>query len=235
MGVLVTRLVDEAEDMELVGLVTEPGRGRAVGEFHPRLPLLGQDEMTAGLPRGCVIIDFSLAAALEGLLEHAGRLEAPLVSGTTGFTPAQQAALDTHARRLPVVHATNFSIGIPALQMVLQLLARTLPRDFDAAQVETHHRGKLDRPSGTAKTLAAAFQAQRGGGEVPTVSQRVGGVVGEHTWTFSDETESLVVTHRAHSRDAFLRGLLPAVRFVSERRDGLFDLSDVLRDPGSRA
>ena len=229
MGKLVTDLVAETEGLDLVGLVTEPGRVRPAGEFHPDLPLLAQDEMSDRLPAGCVVIDFSLAGALDGLLVQAEKLAAPLVVGTTGYDDRQLEAMDTYAATHPVVHASNYSVGIPTLQMLLQLLARTLPAGFDAEQVETHHVTKLDKPSGTAKNLAEAYCYLRPGqDEVPTHSQRLGGVVGEHTWTFSDQEETLVLTHRAHSRRAFLRGLVPAVKFVAAQKRGLFDLRDVL-------
>lgn len=139
MGRLVTALVDGADDCRLVGLVGEPGRRLPPGALHPTLPLVGQDSLAAELPAGCVIVDFSLAPALQGLLAGASALGSPLVIGTTGFDEAQQARLADHAGRLAVVHAANFSVGIPALQMLLQLLARTLPAGFDAEQTETHH------------------------------------------------------------------------------------------------
>jgi 4-hydroxy-tetrahydrodipicolinate reductase len=229
MGVLITGLVAGAEDMELAGLVTEPDGGAAPGTFHPDLPLTGQDGLDRVLPFGGVIIDFSLAGAIDGLLEQARTLEAPLVVGTTGFSDHQQAKLRAYANDFPVVQASNFSVGIPALQMLLQLLARTLPQGFDAEQVETHHITKLDKPSGTAATLARAYEEIRGGKPVPTHSLRLGGVIGEHAWTFSDQEETLVLTHRAHSRQAFLRGILPAVRFVAGSEPGLFGLVDVLK------
>lgn len=233
MGLLITELVSQVEDMDLVGLVSEPGKGQAPGDFHPELPLTGQDEMVNVLPSGCVIIDFSLAGALDGLLDQGRKLGAPLVVGTTGFSEEQQDKLTAYAGEFPVVQAANFSVGIPALQMLLQLLARTLPQGFDAEQVETHHITKLDKPSGTARTLAETYQGLRGGSEVPTHSQRLGGVIGEHTWTFSDQEETLVLTHRAHSRQAFLRGILPAARFAASpaaaREKGLFGLVDVLK------
>jgi len=228
MGKLITALVEKSGDLELAGLVTEPGRGRPAGEFHPRLALLEQDRMAEELPAGCVIIDFSLAPALTGLLAQGRRLGSPLVVGTTGFSAAQEKDLLGYAESLPVVQAANFSVGIPALQMLLQLLARTLPAGFDAEQVEIHHITKVDRPSGTADTLRREYQRTRGCGEIPTHSLRLGGVVGEHTWTFSDAEETLVLTHRAHSRAAFLRGLLPSVRFVAGRDAGMFGLTDVL-------
>lgn len=232
MGRLVTALVDGADDCRLVGLVGEPGRRLPPGALHPTLPLVGQDSLAAELPAGCVIVDFSLAPALQGLLAGASALGSPLVIGTTGYDEAQQARLADHAGRLAVVHAANFSVGIPALQMLLQLLARTLPAGFDAEQTETHHVTKRDRPSGTARTLAAAWQRIRGGGTPPTHSLRLGGVVGEHTWTLADAEETLVVTHRAHSRRAFLRGVLPSVRFAAAAGPGLYDLGDVLRGLG---
>lgn len=233
MGRLITALVETADDCELAGLITEPGQGRAVGAFHSRLPLLGQEEMAGELPGGVVIIDFSLAPALDGLLEQAARLKAGLVSGTTGFDSAQQEKFRAFSEQFPVVWAPNFSVGIPALQMLLQLLARTLPAGFDAEQVETHHVTKRDRPSGTADSLRREYRRIRGGDEVPTHSQRLGGVIGEHTWTFSDAEETLVLTHRAHSRNAFLRGILPSVRFVAgcleTGKTGSFGLTDVLQ------
>jgi len=228
MGVLVTSLVEAAADCELVGLVTEQGRQRGPGEFHPRLPLVGQDRL-GEMPAGSVIVDFSLAPALEGLLAGSAALAAPLVIGTTGYDEAQLASLAAHAGKLPVVRAANYSIGIPTLHMVLQLLAGVLPADFDAEQVETHHITKLDCPSGTARHLQEAWTARRGGDPVPIHSQRLGGVIGEHTWTFADGEETLVVSHRAHSRQAFLRGVLPSVRFVAGAGAGAYDLTDVLQ------
>lgn len=234
MGLLLAELVENDPHCELCGLVTEDGRAREAGAFHGRLPLIGQSSMAETLPAGCVIIDFSLASAFDLLLQQARALQAPLVIGTTGFSADQEQALSAFAAEIPAVRAPNYSVGIPAMQMLLQLLAKTLPSGFDAAQVETHHVTKLDRPSGTAERLAAAYREARGGTEVPTHSLRQGGVIGEHTWTFSDQEETLVVTHRAHSRRAFLRGVLPAVRFVDGQKPGLYDLGDVLRDLGAR-
>ncbi|MEZ4388714.1 MAG: dihydrodipicolinate reductase C-terminal domain-containing protein [Candidatus Krumholzibacteriia bacterium] len=233
MGRLVAELVDEADDCHLAALVTEPGRELPAGARHPRLAVVGQDQLATHHPRGGVIVDFSLAGALDGLLVQARRVQAPLVTGVTGYSAAQLEALRDYARDHAVVQAPNFSVGIPALQLALRLLARTLPRGFDAEQVETHHRAKLDRPSGTARWLAAGWAAERGGDPPPTHSQRIGGVIGEHRWTLGDLEETLELTHRAHSRRAFLRGVLPAVRFAATAPAGLHGLTDVLQDLAS--
>ena len=228
MGRLVTALVEEATDCRLAALVTESGRDRPAGSFHPTLPLTGQQSLAEVHPEGGVIVDFSLATALGGLLAGATATAARLVIGTTGYEDAQLQELADHALRLPVVHAANFSVGIPALQIVLDQLARTLPASFAAEEVETHHKHKQDRPSGTALLLAETWRKARGGAEIPVHSVRLGGVVGEHAWTISDEEETLFLVHRAHSRRAFLRGVLPAVRFMVGKESGLFSLRDVL-------
>jgi 4-hydroxy-tetrahydrodipicolinate reductase len=174
-----------------------------------------------------VIVDFSLASALPGLLTGAEACGASLVIGTTGYTEAQRDSLAQYAERQPVVCAANFSVGIPLLKLALQMLARALPAGFMAEQVETHHRHKQDRPSGTARWLAEAWQTARGDQTPPTHSLRLGGITGEHAWTISDDHETLQLVHRAHSREAFLRGVPPAVRFVATQRAGLFSLADV--------
>jgi 4-hydroxy-tetrahydrodipicolinate reductase len=231
MGRLVTELVESTDGLALAALVDEPGCDQPAGAFHPRLPLVGQERLAAVHPRGGVVVDFSLAAALDGLLERGKRCAARLVVGTTGFSAEQEARLAAYAQRFPVVRASNFSIGVPALRMLVRLLARTLPSGFAAEEIEIHHVHKRDRPSGTARGLAEVWERTRGG-EVPIHALRLGGVVGEHTWICADTEETLQLTHRAHSRRAFLRGVGPAVRFVSTRRSGLYGLEDVLKAAG---
>ncbi|MBU0743377.1 4-hydroxy-tetrahydrodipicolinate reductase [bacterium] len=228
MGRLVTELIEATGDLALCGLVTEVGHDSPAGDFHPRLPLTPQDRLPEIHPRGGVIVDFSLPTALAGLLAGGAAADAPLVIGTTGHDESQMEMLRRYADERVVVLVTNFSIGIPVLKLVLEQLATLLPEGFMPEQIETHHRHKIDRPSGTARSLALAWEAKRGGGKVPTHSVRVGGVTGEHSWIISDDEETLVVTHRAHSRRAFLRGIVPAVRFAARGTPGLYTLEDIL-------
>ena len=228
MGRLITDLISRTEDLELTALITEVGRASPVGVFHPDLPLTPQDTLADVHPEHGVIVDFSLAPALDGLLAGAGAVGAPLVIGTTGHDEAQMNALRRYAGKHAVVMASNFSVGVPVLKLLLEQLAAILPDGFMAEQMETHHRHKLDKPSGTAKSLALAWEARRGDGSVPTHSVRVGGITGEHSWIFSDDEETLVITHRAHSRRAFLRGIAPAVRFAAKNEPGLFAMEDIL-------
>ncbi|MBA4377340.1 MAG: hypothetical protein C0395_01550 [Gemmatimonas sp.] len=228
MGRLVTELIEHTEGFVLAALVTGVGHERPVGSFHPRLPLTAQDRIAEVHPRGGVIVDFSLAPALDGLLDGAAASAAPLVVGTTGHDEDQLRRLRAYAQTHAVVLSSNFSVGIPTLRLLLEKLAEVLPEGFMPAQVETHHRHKQDLPSGTARALARTWEDRRGAGAVPTSSLRIGGVTGEHTWVFSDDEETLVLTHRAHSRRAFLRGLVPAVRYAAQAGPGLVTMEDVL-------
>lgn len=230
MGRLVTELITEAPDCRLAALVTEPGRQGPADRLPAGLSLVGQDQLAAVHPPRGVIVDFSRASALAGLLAQSAPLYAPLVIGTTGYTSAQFDDLRAHAEQVPVVYAPNFSLGIPALLLLLRLLARILPPEFAAELVETHHSAKIDSPSGTALWLADGWQQARDGRSVPIHAQRLGGIVGEHRWTVADQEETLELTHRAHSRRAFLRGVLPAVRFASGAVPGFYGLQDVLTE-----
>lgn len=230
MGRLVTELIDRTDGLELAALITEVNRSSSAEAIHPRVPLTSQDRLAEVHPRGGVIIDFSLAPALEGLLRGAEAVGAALVIGTTGHSAEQYALIEAYAASRPVVLASNFSVGIPVMTMLLERLADVLPDTFGAEQVETHHRHKMDRPSGTARSLSTTWTNRRGGESPPTHALRIGGVTGEHRWIFADDEETIEIVHRAHSRRAFLRGIVPAVLFAAARDRGLYDMGDVLAE-----
>ena len=228
MGRLVTELVGMTDGLRLAGLFTEVGRGVPAGDFHPSLALEPQDRLGSVHPSGGIIVDFSLAQSLNALLEGAEISGAPLVIGTTGHQDDQIEQLAQYARSHAVVLASNYSVGVPTMRLSLERLADLLPSSFEAEQVEIHHRHKLDRPSGTARTLATTWANQRNGEVPPTHSLRIGGVTGEHRWVLSDEEETIEIVHRAHSRKAFLRGIVPAIHFVAKAAPGLYGMEDVL-------
>jgi 4-hydroxy-tetrahydrodipicolinate reductase len=154
MGRLITALIEQSDDTRLCALFTENGRQVEAGLFHEELPLSGQSEIAALHPENGVIVDFSLAPALDGLLQGASLTKSPLLIGTTGHDQSQISRLRDFAADMPVVLASNFSIGIPVMRLLLENLATLLPQDFMAEELEIHHRHKMDKPSGTALTLA---------------------------------------------------------------------------------
>ncbi len=176
-----------------------------------------------------VAIDFSQADAITEICRVGLKHHKPLVIGTTGQSKEQRRIIEETAQSLPIVFASNFSIGVNVLFWLTRNAAEQLGSDFDAEIVETHHKMKKDAPSGTAKTLAEVLKAGRKmQGEIPIQSIREGDVVGEHTVIFSGPSERLELTHRAANREIFARGALLAAKWIINQPPGLYSMQDVL-------
>ncbi|PYJ19969.1 MAG: 4-hydroxy-tetrahydrodipicolinate reductase [Verrucomicrobia bacterium] len=174
-------------------------------------------------------IDFSQADAITEVCRAGLHHNRPLVIGTTGHSPEQCRLIENAAQSLPIVFASNFSVGVNVLFWLTRKAAERLGRDFSAEIVETHHKMKKDAPSGTAKTLAEVLKAaQKIRNEIPIQSIREGDVVGEHTVIFSGPAERLELTHRAANREIFARGALRAGKWIMGRPAGLYSMQDVL-------
>ena len=119
-----------------------------------------------------VLIDFSSAAATEAVCDAAVKSSAALVIGTTGHSAKEKQAIETAAQKIPVVFASNFSIGVNALFSLTEQAAKILGENFDLEILETHHRLKKDAPSGTAKTLAEILQRARERGKIAARARR---------------------------------------------------------------
>ena len=198
----------------------------------PNIEIVGQcdlgDAIAPAIQNSDVTIDFSHAEAVEEICRVALQHGQPLVIGTTGHSPAQRELIRKTAQSVPVVFASNFSIGVNAL-FALTRRAGEILRDFDISIVETHHKTKKDAPSGTAKTLAQIAKSTRKiDKEIPIESIREGEVVGEHTVIFSTTSERLELTHRAASREIFARGALRAAAWVIGKPARLYSMQDVL-------
>jgi 4-hydroxy-tetrahydrodipicolinate reductase len=176
-----------------------------------------------------VAIDFSNADAITEISAAALQHRKPLVIGTTGHSREQRRLIEETAQSLPVVFASNFSIGVNVLFWLTCKAAEQLGGDFDAEIIETHHKMKKDAPSGTAKTLAEVLKAsKKTQTEIPIQSIREGDVVGEHTVIFRGPSERLELTHRAASREIFARGALHAAKWIINQPPGLYSMQDVL-------
>jgi 4-hydroxy-tetrahydrodipicolinate reductase len=176
-----------------------------------------------------VAIDFSNADAITEISAAALQHRKPLVIGTTGHSREQRRLIEETAQSLPVVFASNFSIGVNVLFWLTCKAAEQLGGDFDAEIIETHHKMKKDAPSGTAKTLAEVLKAsKKTQTEIPIQSIREGDVVGEHTVIFRGPSERLELTHRAASREIFARGALHVAKWIINQPPGLYSMQDVL-------
>lgn len=179
----------------------------------------------ARVPAFDVAIDFSLPDGFDAVLALCRARGAALVSGTTGLNAAQQAALDAAASAIPVVWASNFSLGVAVLHALVERAAAMLP-GWACDIVEAHHVHKRDAPSGTALTLGAAAQA--GGADPRYASIRAGDIIGEHLVQFTGTGERIELVHRASSRDIFARGALHAAQRLHGRPPGRYRLGELL-------
>jgi len=147
------------------------------------------------------------------------RLGIPTVCGTTGWdsTPARELAAQ---KGVPLLVAANFSIGIAVMRRLVADAATALApfAEFEPGIVERHHARKKDAPSGTAKMLAAAVAAARGGSAPPVVSLRHGGVPGEHVVIFEGADEALELSHRVRTRKVFAAGAVAAGEWLAAER-----------------
>lgn len=193
-------------------------------------------------PQADVCVDFSGVGALPYLLAYVKRTGTPLVSGTTGLTEPDFAALREASETVPVIWTANYSTGVAVMRKMLSEYAQVLA-DWDKEIVELHHNQKVDAPSGTAKLLLQALDpdgealvvhgreglcGKRKKEEIGVFSLRGGTVAGEHTVSFFGEDEILEITHKASSRKIFAAGALRAAEALSKKPAGWYSLEELL-------
>ncbi len=239
-----------------------PGLDVAAATEIPGSPLIGQDAgELAGVgkigvpvsdpdaaPGADIAIDFTFHSAVPGNLSRAISAGAKgYILGTTGLTDDERAAVREAAKRIPIVWAPNFSLGVNILLDLVKRTAALLDESYDVEIVEMHHRHKKDAPSGTALGLAEAAAAGRGTalrdtaiygrqgvtgerphGQIAIHALRGGDVVGDHTVIFAADGERVELTHKASSRSAFAFGAMRAALWLPERKAGLYSMRDVL-------
>lgn len=193
-----------------------------------------------------VVVDFSSAKAVDGLLEACVEKKLPLVLCTTGLWEEQLTKVEEASHAIPILRSGNMSLGINLLMKVIEEVAGVLlSADFDPEIVEMHHRRKLDAPSGTALMLAEAVnravdnsydicldrherRESRPKKEIGVQSVRGGTIVGEHDVIFAGPDEVIEIRHVAYSRTIFANGALQAAKALVNKTPGLYDMSAVI-------
>lgn len=174
-----------------------------------------------------VVVDFSSPASACAYASACARARKPFVTGTTGFSEKQLAALRTAGRRTAVFFSPNMSPAVN-LTFALAALAAKKLKGFDIHISEAHHTAKKDAPSGTALRYAAHIALARGGELPPISSVRAGDIVGDHTVLFAGPHERVELKHMAHSRAVFAAGALKAAAWTAGRKPGYYDYFDLL-------
>jgi 4-hydroxy-tetrahydrodipicolinate reductase len=205
------------------------------------------DDFAAALPACDAVIDFTHADSTVAVAEACAAAGKILVIGTTGHNDADRARISEISKKIPVVFAPNFSVGVNTLFWLTRKATEILGPDFDLEVVEMHHRLKKDSPSGTARRLAEILAevreldydkhvmhgregmvGERQKTEIGMHAVRGGDVVGDHTVIYANVGERVELTHKASSRDTFAKGALRAARWAQGQKPGLYDMQDVL-------
>jgi len=208
MGGAIRALVDQGEAFA-ISCAIAPSLGNSFSSFA------GEAD---------VVIDFSTPAALTEELSFCVKYGLPLVIGTTGHPEDAHAEIEDAAQQIAIIKGENFSKGAYVLGKHVQSAHQMLEDAYDVTILETHHRNKVDAPSGTAKRIAQMI-----GVPVQTHSIRGGDVIGTHEVFFHGMNDRIVFSHEALNRRLFAAGALDAAEWIIRCAPGLYGMSDFIR------
>lgn len=237
MGQMLSELISKDEEMKVVAGIEPSGEAK---NDYPVYKSFDELKETAD-----VIIDFSTASAIDGLLDYCEKTHTPLVLCSTGLSEAQLGRVERLAKVSAVLVSANMSLGINVLLKLLKNVTKTIYENgFDIEIVEKHHNQKLDAPSGTALALAdvmkdelddisynldrSKVRKKRERNEIGISAVRGGTIVGEHEVIFAGTDEVIEIKHTAYSRAIFAKGAMSAAKFLSGKSAGKYSMSDVI-------
>lgn len=202
----------------------------------------GIDEIKTG-EKIDVVIDFSHFSKLNDLLDRCVERNYPLVIATTGYSGEILEKIVTASKKIPILLSSNTSLGVNAINDMLERLTPKLGEEFDIEIIEKHHNKKIDAPSGTSITLLKTIQkslhedykvvhgregvAKREKKEIGIHAVRGGTIVGEHTIIFAGEDEIIEITHKALSKKIFAVGALKCAGFIMGKQPKLYTMKDI--------
>ena len=239
MGQVITKIVKEDANAEIVAGID---KFMGIPNDYPVFDSIDKCDIEAD-----VVIDFSNAAAVDGLLDYCVEKQIPVVLCTTGLSEEQLGQVQEASKKVAVLKSANMSLGVNMLLKLLQDATKILaPAGFDIEIVERHHNQKVDAPSGTALAMADSINAamndeytyiydrsqvrqKRDKKEIGISAVRGGTIVGEHEVIYAGEDEVIEFKHTAHSKAVFAKGAVEAGKFLKGKGAGLYDMKDVIQ------
>jgi 4-hydroxy-tetrahydrodipicolinate reductase len=240
--------------MAKIGIIGSEGR---MGQALAAAIVAAGDELAGGIDKGGdpaalagmseALVDFSSPHALEDNIEAAVATGTPILIGTTGLEERHHWLIDQAAEHIAVLQTGNTSLGVNMLAYLVQEAAARLGEEWDIEIVETHHRRKIDAPSGTALLLGEAaargrgislaehsergrdgITGARGAGTIGFASLRGGSVAGDHTVYLLADDERIALSHLAENRSIFARGAIKAAHWLIGKPPGRYTMREVL-------
>ncbi len=258
IGSKIIKTILEQEDMEIVAAIGSPDtqlEGKDIGEIigikNIGVSVNGAQKLADVLneTKVDVLVDFTIADAAVETIKTSAECGVNVVVGTTGFSDEQMALIkeSIEENKINAVIAPNMAVGVNVFFKIIEDLAKILNEGYDIEIIEAHHKHKADAPSGTAvkayeiiaealgrnKNEACVYGRQgmvgkRTDGEIGMHAVRGGDIIGDHTVLFAGDGERIEIVHRAHSRQAFVTGVIKAVRYVVGASKEMSDMGDVL-------
>jgi 4-hydroxy-tetrahydrodipicolinate reductase len=251
MGQMLVEAVRSSGDCQLAGALDiegSPMLGQDAAGFAGQasgVPITA--DLAQGLRGSQVLIDFTRPEGTLAHLRECVKHGVNAVIGTTGFSDAQKAEIAEAAKSIAIVMAPNMSVGVNVTLKLLEMAAKAMATGYDIEIIEAHHRHKVDAPSGTALKMGEVIAdalgrdlkdcavyaregvtGERDPSSIGFATIRGGDIVGDHTVLFAGTGERIEITHKSSSRATYAQGSLRAVRFLSGKTSGLFDMFDVL-------
>lgn len=239
MGQVITGLIEQDETVEIVAGIDQYDE---IKNDYPVYASIENCEVEAD-----AVIDFSNAAAVDGLLDYCVKRQIPVVLCSTGLSEEQLKKVEESSKKVAVLKSANMSLGVNTLLEILPKIVKILaPAGFDMEIVEKHHNQKVDAPSGTALALADAMnnaleenyeykydrsqeRKKREKYEIGIQAVRGGNIVGEHEVIFAGTDEVIEFKHTAYSKAIFGKGAIEAAKFLAGKPAGFYDMSDVIQ------
>lgn len=240
MGQILSKMIREDNDLSLVAGVDKSADSASSLELNHNEPIFTTfDEVNLDID---LIVDFSHHSLTKNLIDFAKRKNLPLVIATTGQTDEEKLLIHDASKYIPIFFAANYSIGIAVLIKEAKDIAKIM-KDADIEIIETHHNRKLDAPSGTALKIADELKTvrtnanlvlgrsgnkKREKNDIGINAIRLGNVVGVHEVLISTEHECLSIKHEAYDRGLFAEGAINAIKFMKDKKAGLYGMNDML-------
>ncbi|MDO8998213.1 MAG: 4-hydroxy-tetrahydrodipicolinate reductase [Bacteroidota bacterium] len=195
----------------------------------------------ADLKKADVIIEFSTPHSVLENIKKCVNANVPIVVGTTGWYDSfKEIKKLCEEKNGSLFHATNFSLGVNLFFKVNSYLAELMNKytDYDVSMEEIHHIHKLDKPSGTAITLAEQIIAkidrktnwsiESKNSETLFINDiREGEVPGTHIIKYQSEVDDIEIMHKAHNRKGFALGAVIAAEFLNGKK-GIYTMNDII-------
>uniref|UniRef100_A0A7V6CNC2 4-hydroxy-tetrahydrodipicolinate reductase n=1 Tax=candidate division WOR-3 bacterium TaxID=2052148 RepID=A0A7V6CNC2_UNCW3 len=225
MGRIVAEAISNEKDMKIVAGVEKTGHPHIGSPFYDGYLT---DDLEKVIKAGDICVDFTNPLATLENLEIARKEKKPYLTGTTGLTEEQLAIIKKISDEIPILYSPNFSFGINLLFKMIKEMVKFLPDDYDISLIETHHKKKVDAPSGTAKKFIEIIKNKKREKEIKPISLRLGDIIGEHVLIFATEGEYIKIIHHATSRFAFAKGVIYGIRFLINKEPNFYTFEDIL-------